>query len=151
MSNYDPYDRDYSRRYVREERREEPRYLDPRDSFNSKTHREIVPRGREDSDLSIEEVRREFPPPGTRDIRRARSAGPNYYEEEYEYRRGYDPRDRDYDRRSHRGHSSPYYEDEERERKHKPKGMSKNEKIIAAVAGAALLAGGKEQIGRAHV
>ncbi|KAF5591327.1 hypothetical protein FPANT_5687 [Fusarium pseudoanthophilum] len=144
MSNYDPYDRDYSRRYVREERREEPRYLDPRDSFNSKTHREIVPRGREDSDLSIEEVRRDFPPPGTRDIRRARSAGPNYYEEEYEYRRGYDPRDRDYDRRSHRGHSSPYYEDEERERKHKPKGMSKNEKIIAAVAGAALLAGGKE-------
>ncbi|KLP07577.1 uncharacterized protein Y057_9048 [Fusarium fujikuroi] len=146
MSNYDPYDRDYSRRYVREERREDPRYLDPRDSFNSKTHREIVPRGREDSDLSIEEVRREFPPPGTRDIRRARSAGPNYYEEEYEYRRGYDPRDRDYDRRSHRGHSSPYYEDEERdrERKHKPKGMSKNEKIIAAVAGAALLAGGKE-------
>ncbi|KAJ4158772.1 hypothetical protein NW765_012414 [Fusarium oxysporum] len=62
MSNYDPYDRDYSRRYVREERREDPRYLDPRDSFNSKTHREIVPRGREDSDLSIEEVRREFPP-----------------------------------------------------------------------------------------
>ncbi|KAH7257399.1 hypothetical protein BKA59DRAFT_107716 [Fusarium tricinctum] len=144
MSNYDPYDRDYSRRYVREERREEPRYLDPRDSFTSKTHREIVPRGREDSDLSIEEVRRDFPPPGTRDIRRARSAGPNYYEEEYEYRRGYDPRDRDrdHDRRSHRGHSSPYYEDEDR--KSKPKGMSKNEKIIAAVAGAALLAGGKE-------
>lgn len=143
MANYDPYDRDYSRRYVREERREDPRYLDPRDSFSSKTHREIVPRGREDSDLSIEEVRREFPPPGTRDIRRARSAGPNYYEEEYEYRRGYDPRDRDYDRRSHRGgHSSPYYEDEER--KPKSKGMSKNEKIIAAVAGAALLAGGKE-------
>ncbi|KAM0342468.1 hypothetical protein ACHAPU_009543 [Fusarium lateritium] len=142
MSNYDPYDRDYSRRYVREERREEPRYLDPRDSFTSKTHREIVPRGREDSDLSIEEVRRDFPPPGTRDIRRARSAGPNYYEEEYEYRRGYDPRDRDHDRRSHRGHSGPYYEDEDR--KPKSKGMSKNEKIIAAVAGAALLAGGKE-------
>ncbi|KAM0563879.1 hypothetical protein ACHAPJ_000085 [Fusarium lateritium] len=147
MANYDPYDRDYSRRYVREERREErrddPRYLDPRDSFNSKTHREIIPRAREDSDLSIEEVRREFPPPSSRDIRRARSAGPDYYEEEIEYRRGYDPRDRDYDRRSRRGHQSPYYEEDDR--KHKSKsGMSKNEKIIAAVAGAALAATGKE-------
>ncbi|KAF5018747.1 hypothetical protein F66182_9264 [Fusarium sp. NRRL 66182] len=143
MANYDPYERDYTRRYVREERREDPRYLDPRDSFNSKTHREIIPRGREDSDLSIEEVRRDFPPPGTRDIRRARSAGPEYYEEEIEYRRGYDPRDRDYDRRSRRGPASTYYDEDDR--RHKPKsGMSKNEKIIAAVAGAALAVTGKE-------
>ncbi|KAJ3470456.1 hypothetical protein MRS44_000555 [Fusarium solani] len=124
MANYDPYDRDYSRRYVREERRDDPRYLDPRDSFNSKSHstRELVPRAREDSDLS---------------------AGPDYYEEEYEYRRGYDPRyDRDYDRRSRRGPTSSYYDDDDR--KHKSKGMSKNEKIIAAVAGAALAVTGKE-------
>lgn len=149
MANYDPYERDYSRRYVREERREDPRddprYLDPRDSFNSKTHqRELVPRRREDSDLSVEEIRRDFPPPGTREIRRARSAGPDYYEEEYEYRRGHDSRhdrDRDHDRRSKRGGSS-YYEDDDR--KQKSKGMSKQEKIIAAVAGAALLVGGKE-------
>ncbi|KAJ4173452.1 hypothetical protein NW754_012455 [Fusarium falciforme] len=120
MANYDPYDRDYSRRYVREERRDDPRYLDPRDSFNSKSHstRELVPRAREDSDLSVEE-------------------------EEYEYRRGYDPRyDRDYDRRSRRGPTSSYYDDDDR--KHKSKGMSKNEKIIAAVAGAALAVTGKE-------
>ncbi|WAO83368.1 Hypothetical protein NCS54_00055300 [Fusarium falciforme] len=145
MANYDPYDRDYSRRYVREERRDDPRYLDPRDSFNSKSHstRELVPRAREDSDLSVEEVRRDFPPPSGRDIRRARSAGPDYYEEEYEYRRGYDPRyDRDYDRRSRRGPTSSYYDDDDR--KHKSKGMSKNEKIIAAVAGAALAVTGKE-------
>ncbi|UPK98436.1 hypothetical protein LCI18_009371 [Fusarium solani-melongenae] len=145
MANYDPYDRDYSRRYVREERRDDPRYLDPRDSFNSKSHstRELVPRAREDSDLSVEEVRRDFPPPSGRDIRRARSAGPDYYEEEYEYRRGYDPRyDRDHDRRSRRGPTSSYYDDDDR--KHKSKGMSKNEKIIAAVAGAALAVTGKE-------
>ncbi|KAF4449394.1 hypothetical protein FALBO_16663 [Fusarium albosuccineum] len=146
MANYDPYERDY-RRYVREERREEPRYLDPRDSFNSKTHsnRDLVPRAREDSDLSVEEVRRDFPPPSGRDIRRARSAGPDYYEEEYEYRRGYDPRyDRDHDRRSRRGPASSYYDDDDRDRKQKPKGMSKNERIIAAVAGAALAVTGKE-------
>lgn len=145
MANYDPYERDYSRRYVREEPRDDPRYLDPRDSFNSKTHihRELVPRRREDSDLSIEEVRRDFPPPSGRDIRRARSAGPDYYEEEYEYRRGPDSRyDRDHDRRSRRGPASSYYDDDDR--KHKSKGMSKQEKIIAAVAGAALLVGGKE-------
>ncbi|KAM5356269.1 hypothetical protein ACJ41O_002915 [Fusarium nematophilum] len=145
MANYDPYERDYSRRYVREERRDDPRYLDPRDSFNSKTHsaRDLVPRAREDSDLSVEEIRRDFPPPSGRDIRRARSAGPDYYEEEYEYRRGYDPRhDREHDRRSRRGPPSSYYDDDER--KHKPKGMSKNEKIIAAFAGAALAVTGKE-------
>ncbi|KAF4977617.1 hypothetical protein FZEAL_5878 [Fusarium zealandicum] len=148
MANYDPYEGGYTRRYVREERRErdDPRYLDPRDSFNSKSHsnRDLVPRAREDSDLTVEEVRREFPPPNGRDIRRARSAGPDYYEEEYEYRRGYDPRhDRDYDRRSRKGPSSTYYDDDDR--KHKSKsGMSKNEKIIAAFAGAALAVTGKE-------
>lgn len=149
MANYEPYDREYSRRYTREER--EPRYLDPRESYPSKTvhtHRELVPRAREDSELSIEEVRRDFPPPTGRDVRRAKSADPGYYEDEYEYRRSYDPRyEREYERRSRRSPNSSYSHDDDR--KHKSKsGMSKQEKIIAAVAGAALLAGGKELFDR---
>ncbi|KAJ6782040.1 hypothetical protein PWT90_08984 [Aphanocladium album] len=150
MASYDPYERDYPpRQYVREERREtaRDRFLDPRDF--PKTHsRDLVPR--QDSDLSVEEIRREFPPPSGRDIRRARSAGP--WDDEYGRPRGYggydrydpryDDRDRDYDRRHRRGPSSSSYHDEERSKKEKAK--SKQEKIIAAVAGAALLVGGKE-------
>lgn len=150
MSSYDPYERDYPRRsYVREERREvrdpDPRFLDTRDYRTGS--RDLVPREprREDSDLSVEEVRRDFPPPNGRELRRARSAEPSYYDDD-DYYDDY-RRDRDYDRRSRRGldsRSGSYYEERE-ERKPKSKsGMSKEEKIIAAVAGAALLAGGKE-------
>ncbi|QPG99291.1 hypothetical protein C2857_001389 [Epichloe festucae Fl1] len=146
MASYDPYDREPPRRYVREERREErdARYFDSRDYGRPLPSRELVPRAREESDLSVEEIRRDFPPPSGRDIRRARSAEHDrYYEEAYDYRhdRRYEPsRDRDHDRGLRRGGS--YYEEEER--RSKQKGMSKQEKIIAAVAGAALLAGGKE-------
>ncbi|KAF7538105.1 hypothetical protein G7Z17_g12709 [Cylindrodendrum hubeiense] len=152
MASYDPYEqREYSsRRYVREERRDErdPRHMDPRESYTKvHTTREIVPRGREDSELSVEEVPRDFPPPTGRDLRHARPAEPRYYEDEYEQRRGYDSRyDRDYERRSRRSPGSTYYDEDER--KSKSKGMSKQEKIIAAVAGAALLAGGKELFDR---
>ncbi|KAH7017821.1 hypothetical protein EDB80DRAFT_298315 [Ilyonectria destructans] len=148
MASYDPYEREYSRRYVREERRDERDPRDPRESYTKvHTTREIVPRAREDSELSVEEVHRDFPPPVGRDLRHARPAEPRYYEEEYEQRRGYDSRyDREYDRRSRRSPGSTYYDDDER--KSKSKGMSKQEKIIAAVAGAALLAGGKELFDR---
>lgn len=145
MASYDPYDRDHSRRYMREERRDErdPRYVETRETYvKSYPNRELVPRAREDSDLSVEEIRRDFPPPtGSRDVRRTRSAEPGYYEDEVEYRRSYDPRDRDHDRRNRRSPGSIYYDDEDRK---KPRGMTKEQKIIAAVAGAALLAGGKE-------
>ncbi|EGX96454.1 hypothetical protein CCM_01110 [Cordyceps militaris CM01] len=156
MASYDHYDRDYPRQYVREERREpaRDRFLDPRDF--AKTHsRDLVPR--QDSDVSVEEIRRDFPPPTGRDIRRARSvgpwdddygrprgyAGPERYDSRYDYER-----DRDYDRRHHRGPSngSRGYHDEERSKKDKAK--AKQEKIIAAVAGAALLVGGKELFDR---
>lgn len=145
MANYDPYEREYSRRYVREERREErdPRYGDTRESYSKHSQRELIPRGREGSELSVEEVRRDFPPPTGRELRPHRDG---YYEDEYDHRRGYDPRyDRDYDRRSRKSPST-YYDGEER--KSKSRGMSKQEKIIAAVAGAALLAGGKELFDR---
>lgn len=147
MASYDPYDRDYSRRAVREERRDD-RYLDTRD-YAKAYSRDLVPRAREDSDLSVEEVRREFPPPSGRDVRRARSAEPGYYDDDdyyYDQRRGHDrglDRSHDRDGRSKRATAgSVYYEEEERKPKHKS--MSKEQKIIAAVAGAALLVGGKE-------
>ncbi|KAK8088602.1 hypothetical protein PG997_003563 [Apiospora hydei] len=154
MSTYDPYDppsRGHSRRYYQEERREErrdgrePRYVDTQETYlrvNPSSRTDLVPRAREDSDLSIEEVRRDFPPPGysgSRDVRRARSAEPGYYDDYY------DPR---YDGRSarggHRGARKPgsvYYEEEERTRK---RVLNKQEKIIAAVVGGVLAAGAKE-------
>ncbi|PHH71981.1 hypothetical protein CDD82_6228 [Ophiocordyceps australis] len=141
MAGYDAYsERDYPRRYVRDDRAVDPRYAKVYPS------RELVPRAREDSDLSIEEIHREFPPHTTRDIRRAHSAEPGYYQDYYyDSRRGYEGRrhgdyyDHDYPRH---GSSSAYYDEGQRRSKHKT--VSRQDKIIAAVAGAALLVGGKE-------
>ncbi len=101
--------------------------------------RDLVPRAREDSDLSVEEIRRDFPPPGYgggRDIRRARSAEPGAYYDDYDDRhshysrddRGYD---RGYDRGSAKKGSSLYIEEEEKKQRHRV--LSKQEKIIAAL------------------
>ncbi|QUC17007.1 uncharacterized protein UV8b_01248 [Ustilaginoidea virens] len=147
MASYDPYPRDPPRRQVREDRRDDrdPRYLDARDYARPLHSRDLVPRTREDSDLSVEEIRRDFPPPTGRNIRRARSADhERYYRESYDYR--HDPRyepslGHRHDRGSRR--AGPYYYEED-ERRHKRKSMTKQDKIFAAVAGAALLAGGKE-------
>ncbi|KAG4032199.1 hypothetical protein MFRU_007g01110 [Monilinia fructicola] len=116
--------------------------------------RELVrqPR-REDSDLSIEEVRRDFPPPAgsayvdqrttVREARygpparRSRSVGRDgRYGEYLDDSRG-DPRRsfQEIDRRS------DYYEDTKIEHK---RSLSRNEKIAAAVGGAALAVGAKE-------
>ncbi|KAI8271773.1 hypothetical protein K4K59_011960 [Colletotrichum sp. SAR11_240] len=138
--DYEPH---RTRRYVREERREErvdPRYADD-PYLRVYESRELVPRARENSDLSVEEVRRDFPPPGYRDARRTRSAEPGYYDDY----RGHDDRDRgyydrDYDRRSRKA-GSLYYEEEKRSRE---RVLNQQEKILAAVAGAALAFGGKE-------
>ncbi|KAG6020459.1 hypothetical protein E4U19_006324 [Claviceps sp. Clav32 group G5] len=150
MAGYDPYDREPPRRYVREERRDERdiRYADPRDHGRTLPSRDLIPRVRQDSDVSVEEIRREFPLPSGRDVHRARSADhERYYDEVYDYRR--DPRydqprarahPRDYDHGGRRAGSDYEYED----RRSKHKSMSKQDKVIAAVAGAALLAGGKE-------
>ncbi|KAF4122620.1 Conserved hypothetical, protein [Geosmithia morbida] len=173
MSSYEPYERDYSRRYVREERRDErdPRFLESRDYAARTAHRELVPRAarREDSELSVEEIRRDFPPPsGGRDTYRARSAEPSYgdggdgyyYEDDY-YRDDGTGRRRHHHHRHqrHGGGSSRYDYDDGRSYKssssavtgdgRRKKGtISKEEKIIAAIAGAALLAGGKEMYDR---
>lgn len=151
MSSYDPYDAPIrerertSKRYYREERREErdPRY-EPRDGYLSPVSHDLVPRAREDSDLSVEEIRRDFPPPGysSRDIRRARSAGgAGHYDEYYDDRRSGHDRDRDYEPRSSRKSDNYYYEEEQ---KKKARVLSKQEQIIAAITGAAIAIGGKE-------
>lgn len=151
MSSYDPYDAPIrerertSKRYYREERREErdPRY-EPRDGYLSPVSHDLVPRAREDSDLSVEEIRRDFPPPGysSRDIRRARSAGgAGHYDEYYDDRRSGHDRNRDYEPRSSRKSDSYYYEEEQ---KKKARVLSKQEQIIAAITGAAIAIGGKE-------
>ncbi|KAI0172016.1 hypothetical protein GGR52DRAFT_451762 [Hypoxylon sp. FL1284] len=139
MSAYDQYDpppREYSRRYYQEDRRERasPRYAETQETYyrvNPSGRGALVPR-REDSDqLSVEEVRRDFPPPGySRDIRRTRSADPGY--DDY-----YEPRHS----RSHRKPGSVYHEEEERTRK---RVINKQERILAAVAGGLLAAGAKE-------
>jgi len=149
MSSYDPYDnpRDHHhhhhpRRYNDDRHgRGEARYVEQETylKVNPSSRNALIPRAREDSDLSIEEVRRDFPPLGyTRDIRRARSAEPGH--EDYYL---HDPR-RSYEKGSS-GHGrrpgSVYYEEEERTRKHR---LSKQEKIIAAVAGGIIAAGAKE-------
>ena len=149
MSSYDPYDAPIrerertSKRYYREERRGDDRdsRYESRDSggYLSPVSHDLVPRAREDSDLSVEEIRREFPPPGysDRDIRRARSAGGGgYYDDYYDNRRGHD---RDYEPRSSRKSESYYYEEEKKARV-----LSKQEQIFAAIAGAALAVGSKE-------
>ncbi|KAI0025460.1 hypothetical protein F4780DRAFT_332867 [Xylariomycetidae sp. FL0641] len=143
---YDAYDappREHGRRYYHEERRErviDPRYAEPHDSYyrvNPSSRTALVPRAREESDLSVEEIRREFPPYGVRrDIRRARSAEPGNDDYYYDSRRSYDS-----GHRRSRKPGSVYYEEEERTRK---RVLSKQEKILAAVAGGVIAAGAKE-------
>jgi hypothetical protein len=120
--------------------RRDDRYDD--DSYlNTRPSRDLVPRHRQDSDQSVEEVRRDFPPPNYgAGYGRTRSSEAGYY---------YDD---DYDRRSDSGRShrhgphrktgtSVYYEEEELKRQ---RVLGRQQKIIAALAGAALAAGGKE-------
>lgn len=131
--------------YYREE------YADPHDPYlRVQTSRDLIPRG---PDESVEEIPRDFPPPGYRrgaDVQRARSAEP--YDYDYDDARSvYTRRSRDdyYDdyppRRPRKKAESVYIEEEERKRKRM---LSQQEKIIAAVAGAAVALGGKELFDR---
>ncbi|KAK2611049.1 hypothetical protein N8I77_004431 [Diaporthe amygdali] len=148
MSGYD-YDPPRRQRSTREQQYyRDDRYAEPQDPYlRVQSTRDLVPRGREDSDLSVEEIRRDFPPPGYggRDVRRARSAEPYDYDDDvrsvYTRRSRDDYYDRDYDRRPRKKAESVYIEEEEMKRK---RILSQQEKIIAAVAGAAVALGGKE-------
>lgn len=145
MSGYDyePPRRErggHRQQYYREE------YAEPHDPYlRVQSSRDLVPRG---PDESVEEIHRDFPPPGFRrgDVQRARSAEPyDYYDDDA--RSVYTRRSRDdyYDdyapRRPRKKAESVYIEEEEHKRKRM---LSQQEKIIAAVAGAAVALGGKE-------
>lgn len=170
MSTIDPYDDDRRHRSHRHrDRRDdprEPRYVEtqetyvrapapvaPEPPYATRTTDMIRRPVREDSDLSIEEVRRDFPPPGAgayvqqrslvRDDRygppvRSRSAerGPQYGAYLGDPRHSAQELD---DRRSRK--STTYAEQEIKPRR---RSLSRNQKIIAAVGGAALAVGGKE-------
>lgn len=162
MASYDNYDdgrSDYSstryyddRRHTRDARdSRDSRYADSRDVVTKSHHttsRDLIPRSREDSDLSVEEIRREFPPPTySRDVYREYVDDRRYgrdrgYDQDREYDRDYD-RDRDHDR--HSSKKSRDYNDEEKKRR---RVLSNQEKIIAAVVGGALAVGGKELFDR---
>lgn len=133
--------------YYREE------YVEPHDPYlRVQTSRDLVPRG---PDESVEEIHRDFPPPGYRrgagDVQRARSAEPyDYYDDDARSvytRRSRDDYYDDYPPRRPRARKteSVYIEEEEHKRKRM---LGKQEKIIAAVAGAAVALGGKELFDR---
>lgn len=140
MAAYDPYDPPYERERRYDDRPRHETYTRERESERLKPYstssRDLV--RHRDSDLSVEEVRRDFPPPGYRDVRRARSAEPGY---DYDYDRRYEPEHRS----RGKGAASLYYQEEEARRK---RVSSKQEKILAAFAGAALALGGKEAYDR---
>ncbi|KIN01897.1 hypothetical protein OIDMADRAFT_28030 [Oidiodendron maius Zn] len=94
---------------------------------------------RQDSDLSIEEVRREFPPPvagvyTSRSLRADDRYGPSVRSRSADRHSQY--RDDD------RSRTSETYEDKKVETRRRS--LSRNQKILAAVGGAALAVGGKE-------
>ncbi|KAG9241459.1 hypothetical protein BJ878DRAFT_520665 [Calycina marina] len=165
MSQYDYDDRPRQHRshHHRDDRDDrEPRYFETQETYVRKgakaapplapdapytsTRTEIIRRpAREDSDLSVEEVRRDFPPPGSayddRTMARRDRYGPPARA------RSADRSDYAYDRRSRRDDDRPrrsaQYLDEKYEEPRR-RSLSRNQKIIAAVGGAALAVGGKE-------
>lgn len=142
MSAYDPYESprarydDRDRDWDRDRRHRHSEQREVRETYTKvyPTSRELVPTHREDIDALA--VERAYPDPYMRDARRTRSAEPGYYEDDY--------RERDHrrSRGSHKGgYADSYFEAEEKRRR---RVLSRQEKIIAAVAGAALAVGGKE-------
>ncbi|PKS07881.1 hypothetical protein jhhlp_006489 [Lomentospora prolificans] len=138
MSAYDPYDSPRPRYDDRERRHRHGDTREVRETYTTKvypTSRELVPHHREDVDSFA--IERAYPEDySSRDVRRARSAEPGYYDDDY------------YDRDAYRsrggrkgGYADSYYEAEEKRRR---RVLSRQQKIIAAVAGAALAVGGKE-------
>lgn len=146
--DYDRYDDPRRHRSHRHRDDREPRYVETQETYvrgspYASQHTDVIRRPtREDSDLSIEEVRRDFPPPGTgpyphRSMVRDDRYGPPVRSRSAE--RGYGT----YldDRRSRKSNT---YAEEERDVKPRRRSLSRNQKILAAVGGAALAVGTKE-------
>lgn len=164
MSQIDPYERGYrSHRSARDyEYRDDrdPRYVSEETYVRSAApvapeppyavrQTELVRRPhREDSDLSIEEVRREFPPPGS-GFGRADRYGPPVRARSVErgYRAYDDPRRSYDDFDDRRSRKSQTYAEQEIV-KPRRRSLSRNQKIIAGVGGAALALAGKELFDR---
>ncbi|KAG0649958.1 hypothetical protein D0Z07_3585 [Hyphodiscus hymeniophilus] len=167
MSAVDPYEYDEPRRHRssrHKDRRDdrEPRYVETQETYirgpagaplapdppyaTSRTTDLMRRPDRQDSDLSIEEVRRDFPPPGAAGYVQQRSMvrddryGPPVRSRSAERGAYLDPRD---ERRSRK--STTY---EERTTEPRRRSLSRNQKIIAGVAGAALAVGSKELFDR---
>jgi hypothetical protein len=170
MSTYDSYEtveapRRHKHRHHHRDRDDdrdldpEPRYVETRETYvrgsaplvpdapYSSRATDLIRRPvREDSDLSIEEVRRDFPPPiagayvGSRSVIRDDRYGPPVRSRSVERDREYgqylgDPRD---ERRSRKKVVKEEVVEPRR------RSLSRNQKILAGVAGAALAVGGKE-------
>ncbi len=137
----------------------EPRYVETRETYvrgpaplvpdspYSSRATDLIRRpARDESDLSVEEVRRDFPPPGagayvgSRSVIRDDRYGPPVRSRSAERDRGYgqylgDPREEPRSRKR-------VVKEEVVEPRHRS--LSRNQKILAGVAGAALAVGGKE-------
>ncbi|KAG9232178.1 hypothetical protein BJ875DRAFT_93530 [Amylocarpus encephaloides] len=158
--DYDEPRRHRSHRY-RDDPRDgrEPRYVETQETYVRgptaaapeppylSRQTELVRRPvREDSDLSIEEVRREFPPPSAgayaqRSMARDDRYGPPMRSRSAE--RGYgDPRRSYNDLDERKSRKSMLYPDQET--KPRRRSLSRNEKILAGVGGAIIAAGAKE-------
>jgi hypothetical protein len=156
--DYD-YDDAPRRSHRHRERRDdrEPRYVEtqetyvrapagqaplvPEPPYTSRTTDLVRRPVREDSDLSVEEVRRDFPPPGGAYVNRRSMARDDRYgpvRSRSAERSAYG----DYDSRDARSRKSETYLKTEVEPRRRS--LSRNQKIIAAVGGAALAVGGKE-------
>ncbi|KFY43436.1 hypothetical protein V494_01984 [Pseudogymnoascus sp. VKM F-4513 (FW-928)] len=159
MSTYDSYEAEAPRRHRshrhhhHREERDDPRYAETTDTYVRgpaivdppyvSSRQDLTLRGREDSDLSIEEVPRAFPPPGAdRMVDRYDRYGP-------ERSRSVD-RNSQYGqylgdtRRSERGDDRYVAGEEKKKGVRRRRSLSRNQKIMAAVGGAALAVGGKE-------
>ena len=167
MSAADPYEYDDPRRHRSSRHRDrrddrEPRYVETQETYFrapagaplapdppyavARTNELVRRADRQDSDLSIEEVRRDFPPPGAGAYLQQRSMvrddryGPPTRSRSAERGAYLDPRD---ERRSRKSSII-----EEKVVEPRRRSLSRNQKIIAGVAGAALAVGGKELFDR---
>lgn len=159
MSTYDSYEAEAPRRHRshrhhhHRDERDDPRYettdtyvrgpgiVDP--PYVS-SRQDLTLRGREDSDLSVEEVPRAFPPPGAdRMVLRDDRYGPPARSRSVDRHPQYGQYLGD-TRRSERDNDSRLTVEKEKKGVRRRRSLSRNQKIMAAVGGAALAVGGKE-------
>ncbi|KFX95194.1 hypothetical protein O988_05927 [Pseudogymnoascus sp. VKM F-3808] len=159
MSTYDSYDaeprrhRSHRHHHHRDER-DDPRYVETTETYVRgpgivdppyvSSRQDLTLRGREDSDLSIEEVPRAFPPPGAdRMVVRDDRYGPPARSRSVDRNSQYGQYLGD-TRRSERDDDRHLAVEEKRKGVRRRRSLSRNQKIMAAVGGAALAVGGKE-------